>query len=221
MEFEGKKIFFDVDSYADSYQRKSVRACNAETGESFGDITLNMPQYTLDPDELILSPAQKDIIDEMVKSEYLVIMGEIQTYKGSYKTARLTQKFENEFGYAVGRWIKTDDLQYVLKVAAGHYKLVEARYAEDKYIICRDEVSIKDWLNDDGFYDEECVKIIKAYYSSVPDFEKAYENRNMREQVLAEMLFEETGYDLTDKWELVPDDIPTVESKLQKYMKDF
>ena len=32
-------------------------------------------------------------------------------------------------------WIKTDDMQYVKRVEDGKWKLVEARYAEGKYIL--------------------------------------------------------------------------------------
>ena len=113
-------------------------------------------------------------------------------------------------------WIKTDDMQYVNKIKGGVYKLVEARYAEDKYIVCCDEVIITNWLDSDRNYDSDTKEIITAYYESVEDFESKHLDLGYREQALAEMIFQETPYYETDKWEIVSMDI--VEEKLKEYM---
>lgn len=218
MKFHGKEIVFEVDEYADQFHRKVVSAYNILRTESYGDITLNLPHLTLDADELVLAPYQHDIIDEMVKNEYLVISGKIKTYAGYYKTARLTQKFEKEYGKAASRWQQTDERQYVRKISDGLYKLVEARHDTDRYIICMGDVSVKSWIESDGSYSDDCRKIISQYYSSVQNFEESYEDRDMREQVLAEILFEETCHTLTDRWEYVPDDLQAVQVKLVEYM---
>lgn len=119
---------------------------------------------------------------------------------------------------AASRWQQTDERQYVQKISDGLYKLVEARHDTDRYIICMGDVSIKDWIESDGSYSDDCRKIISQYYSSVQNFEESYEDRNMREQVLAEILFEETCHTLTDRWEYVPDDLQAVQEKLVDYM---
>ena len=117
----------------------------------------------------------------------------------------------------MSNWIKTDDLQYVKKIRNGVYKIAEARYAEDRYIVCRDKVIIANWLDSDGNYDSDCVEIIKVYYGSVDEFKEKWINSDMREQVLAEIIFEETPYDRTDKYELCTMEI--VEDKLQEFLR--
>lgn len=58
---------------------------------------------------------------------------------------------------------------------------------------------IRDWLdNDDGSYTDDCVEIIKTFYSSVEDYEQAAENADVGYQYLAEMIFEETAYEELD-----------------------
>lgn len=93
---------------------------------------------------------------------------------------------------------------------------MEARYAEDKYIVCKGKIVIKNWLDSDGNYDSDCVEVIKAYYESVDDFHKRWADLDMREHVLAEMIFEEMPYFTTDKYELCSEE--AVEEKLQEYI---
>lgn len=100
-------------------------------------------------------------------------------------------------------WIQTDDLQYVRQVEEYVYELAEARYIgpadKDSYLIVSGRIDIRDWLdNDDGSYTEDCVEIIKAFYSSIEDYEQAAENADVGYQYLAEMIFEETAYDELD-----------------------
>ena len=115
------------------------------------------------------------------------------------------------------KWIKTDDMQYINKIKNGLYKLVEARYAEDKYIVCCDEVIIANWLDSDGNYDSDTKEIITAYYESVEDFENRHLDLEYREQALAEMIFQETPYYRKDRYEIVY--MNAVEEKLKEYMK--
>ena len=116
----------------------------------------------------------------------------------------------------MSEWLQTDDLQYSQKIKEGIYRFAEARYAENKYIICKGEIIIKNWLDSDNEYDADCKTIIQAYYSSVDNFLETYPDAEIREQVLAEMLFEETAYRDTDKYEIVSMD--EVEEKLQAYL---
>lgn len=113
-------------------------------------------------------------------------------------------------------WIKTDDLQYVNHKKDGIYEIVEARYAEGRYIVCKGTVIISNWLDSDGNYDSDCARIITAYYDSVRDFTGRYLDEDTREQVLAEMIFEETAYWETDVYEIVSED--EVENKINEYM---
>ena len=116
----------------------------------------------------------------------------------------------------MSNWIKTDDLQYAKKIRNGVYEIAEARYAEDKYIVCRSKVIIANWLDSDGNYDSDCVEIIKTYYDSAENFEEMWSDMDTRELVLAEMIFEETPYDRTDKYELCSEE--AIEEKLQEYI---
>lgn len=99
-------------------------------------------------------------------------------------------------------WIQTDDLQYVRQVEEYVYELAEARYIgpadKDSYLIVSDRIHIRDWLDDDGSYADDCVEIIKAFYSSIEAYEQAAENADVGYQYLAEMIFEETAYDELD-----------------------
>lgn len=95
-------------------------------------------------------------------------------------------------------WEKTDDLQYVRKIEQGVYHIAEARYAEDKYLICNGTVTIGDYLDDTGNYDKECKSLICSFYSSVEAFCDNYKDIEVREWILAEMIFEERPYYETD-----------------------
>ena len=99
-------------------------------------------------------------------------------------------------------WIQTDDLQYVRQVEEYVYELAEARYIgpadKDSYLIVSDRIDIRDWLDDDGSYADDCVEIIKAFHSSIEAYEQAAKNADVGYQYLAEMIFEETAYDRLD-----------------------
>lgn len=98
----------------------------------------------------------------------------------------------------VGEWIKTDDLQYLRKTGQknGHgvYEVIEARCAEDDYVLCSGSISVCDYFDDDNSYNSYCTNVINSYYKSVENFENNYKDKETREQILAEMLFEETFY---------------------------
>lgn len=98
----------------------------------------------------------------------------------------------------IGEWIKTDDLQYLRKTGQenGHgvYEVIEARCAEDDYVLCSGTISVCDYFDDDNNYNSYCTNVINSYYESVENFESIYKDKETREQILAEMLFEETFY---------------------------
>ena len=91
----------------------------------------------------------------------------------------------------MSRWVKTDDMQYLLKRKDGVYVLTEAReIAHEQYCVCKGEVIIANWKDSDGKYDSDLVRIIESYYGTVDAFKKAYKEDAAREQSVAEMIFE-------------------------------
>ena len=61
------------------------------------DLTINIPQYSLDEGEAFLSADCPKLIAAMVKYGYLEITGKVKAKYGTYKVGRFTQKFVNEF----------------------------------------------------------------------------------------------------------------------------
>ena len=90
------EISFVVTTYADMFQRKAVLAYTSD-GECYGDITINLPKYSLDDGESFLSADCPELIDAMVKNGYLEITDEVKVNYGIYKVGRFTQKFIDEF----------------------------------------------------------------------------------------------------------------------------
>lgn len=87
---------FEVTTYADMFHRKAVLAYTSD-GEYYGDVTINIPQYSLDDGESFLNADCPDLITAMVENEYLEITGKVKVNYGSYKVGRFTQKFIDEF----------------------------------------------------------------------------------------------------------------------------
>ena len=82
---------FVVTTYADMFHRKAVLAYTSD-GECYGDVTINIPQYSLDEGEDC-----PDLIDAMVENGYLEITDEVKVNYGTYKVGKFTQKFIDEF----------------------------------------------------------------------------------------------------------------------------
>lgn len=87
---------FVVTTYADMFQRKAVIAYTSDR-ECYGDVTINIPQYSLDDGESFLSADCPDLIDAMVENGYLEITDEVKVNYGTYKVGKFTQKFIDEF----------------------------------------------------------------------------------------------------------------------------
>ena len=117
----------------------------------------------------------------------------------------------------MSEWIKTDDLQYIKKKKDGIYTIVEARCVGNVYVVLRGEVIIANWLDSDKNYNSDCKKIIESYYGSVTYFEANYSDEEFREQVLAELIFEEVLNWDEDFYEIVTEN--EVEQKLEEYKK--
>ena len=90
-------------------------------------------------------------------------------------------------------WIKTDDNQYLKKIKNGVYKLVQTtELPNNEYNVCANTIMIENWKDSDGMYDNDCKFIIQSYYESLERFESEYPDPEVREQILAEMIFEST-----------------------------
>lgn len=87
---------FVITTYTDMFERKAVLAYTSN-GECYGDVTINIPQYSLDEGESFLSADCPNLIDAMVENGYLEITDEVKVNYGIYKVGRFTQKFIDEF----------------------------------------------------------------------------------------------------------------------------
>lgn len=96
MKVNGYEIEFEVTTYADMFQRKAVLAKKSD-GEYYGDVTINIPQYSLDEGESFLSADCPKLIAAMVETGYLEITDTVKVNYGTYKVGRFTQKFIDEF----------------------------------------------------------------------------------------------------------------------------
>lgn len=103
MKVKDYDITFITDTYADMFQRKAVIAIVAsgnEKGEIYGDVTINIPQYSLfeeDGEDAFLSADCPELIKVMIENGYLEIVREAKVNYGTYKVGRFTQKFVDEF----------------------------------------------------------------------------------------------------------------------------
>ena len=77
-------------------ERKAVLAYTSD-GEYYGDVTINIPQYSLDEGESFLSADCPELIKAMVENGYIEITDEIRVNYGTYKVGKFTQKFVDEF----------------------------------------------------------------------------------------------------------------------------
>lgn len=97
MRVDDYNVIFEVTTYADMFKRKAVLAIEKETGELYADVTINLPQYSLDEGESFLSADCPELIKAMIENGYLEIVGDIQVSFGRYKIGKFTQKFIDEF----------------------------------------------------------------------------------------------------------------------------
>lgn len=87
-------IHFVKDTYADMFQRIYIGAATEE--ELWGDVTINIPQYSLDEDEIFCSNNNHELIKEMIKQGYLKFMYELSVKMGTYKVCKVTDKLKAE-----------------------------------------------------------------------------------------------------------------------------
>ena len=92
-------------------------------------------------------------------------------------------------------WEKTDDMQYLRYLGNRTFELIEANYCEDKYVISEAEViDLAEYVNPDGTYTKEASSIIASYYHNDESFNSSWLDKYMRDQVLAEMIYESTSH---------------------------
>ena len=98
MKVNGTEITFITDTYADMFHRKAVIAVKKKSGRYYGDITINIPYYSLDDGECFLGNDCPKLISEMVKCGYLEIVDQIKVNMSTYNIGRFTERFQREFG---------------------------------------------------------------------------------------------------------------------------
>lgn len=147
--------------------------------------------------------------------EDMAPLNDCQDYEWDFVNGSIKNAYEEIL--ARHGWIKTDDTQYLKKLRAGVYKLVQSTELPDgNYSVFTNTIVIANWKDSDGLYDADCRSIIKSYYGSIEEFEDKYPALERREQVLAEMLFESTcSYD-SEETETVNDKL-----KAQKVIDKF
>lgn len=112
MKVNGEKITkFEVTTYADMFHRKAVLAYTSD-GECYGDVTINIPELSLDKGESFLNSKSPNLIKAMVESGYLEITGEVKVNYGTYKIGKFTQKFIDEFERVKDENESLDNLKY-------------------------------------------------------------------------------------------------------------
>ena len=147
--------------------------------------------------------------------EDMATLNDCQDYEWDFINGSIKDAYEEIL--ARRGWIKTDDTQYLKKLRAGVYKLVQSTELPDgNYSVFTNTIVIANWMDSDGMYDANCRSIMKFYYGSIEKFEDKYPDPEHREQVLAEMLFESTcSYD-SEETETVNDKL-----KAQKVIDKF
>ena len=104
-------------------------------------------------------------------------------------------------------WFNTDDLQRCRYLGYHRWHLIEANYADGKYLLSEDMVVDMtpggEWIKEDGSMTDRMQSIFESYYSNPDDFD--YTDPETREQIMAEMVYEQTsmlfnaeGYGLFD-----------------------
>lgn len=162
------------------------------------------------------SPSNKENLSTGIQEGDIVLSSWIQAYSCAFISEceyrgidpqpfldnyKLIEKKANEMAHS---WVKSDDFQYIKHIAYGAYNCIEARpvdFGTDNYLLCQSVVNIYDYMNADGSYDEDGIEIIKTYYDKVEDFN--YEDKDFKNQVFAEMVFEETSYSDCDNFRML------------------
>lgn len=147
--------------------------------------------------------------------EDMATLNDCQDYEWDFINGSIKDAYEEIL--ARRGWNKTDDTQYLKKLRAGVYKLVQSTELPDgNYSVFTNTIVIANWMDSDGMYDANCRSIMKSYYGSIEKFEDKYPDPEHREQVLAEMFFESTcSYD-SEEMETVNDKL-----KAQKVIDKF
>lgn len=152
--------------------------------------------WTKDDVRGVIEESGHELTEELLNQtlndmEDMATLNDCQDYEWNFINGSIKDAHEEIL--ARHGWIKTDDTQYLKKLRAGVYKLVQsAELPDGNYNICTNTIVIANWMDSDGLYDADCRSILKSYYGSLEEFEDAYPDPEHREQVLAEMLFEST-----------------------------
>lgn len=115
-------------------------------------------------------------------------------------------------------WIRSDDDQYVRKISDDIYDVVEIRRiitdGKKEYIVCEGAVDVSEYYQN-GIYDPCLDTILMMYYGDIATFESIYKG-DERLQVIAEMVFETTDYQDSDRYQIVSEE--DVSPTLSKFL---
>ncbi len=112
------------------------------------------------------------------------------------------------------KFIRTDDMQLLRKVKDGVFELCEFSNSGDDYLFSYDKIIIANWKDSDSEWDSDAISIIKSYYKSLDDLRKSVSSKEEEEQIVAEMLFEQTSQ--------LGHDMPVMtEAEAEKYLDDI
>ncbi|MBO5551450.1 MAG: hypothetical protein J5966_05775 [Lachnospiraceae bacterium] len=179
--------------------------------EKYGriEVTADSVEEAVSIAEEMLSRMSVSEMEEL--AEYLADSEEID-HEGVITDASGNPVDEDETGTVQaeepGEWINTDDMQRCRFLEGRTYQLIEANSVDDGYLISDDMVVDMTpgglWIDSDGNMTAEMQGIFNVYYPNPEDFK--YEDSKDREQILAELVYEQTsslrneeGYGLMDE----------------------
>lgn len=93
---DGTELTFKETTYADMFEHRAILAFEKETGELYGDVTINLPGYMLEDNRVFLTADSPILIQEMINQGYLRIHGYVPYNYGTYQIGEFLQKFEDE-----------------------------------------------------------------------------------------------------------------------------
>lgn len=134
MKVDKYNVTFIVTTYEN--RRKAVAAITTVEGQEgnlYEEITINIPQYPLEDEEVFLNPGSLKLIEIMIKKGYLEIVDEIIIEDSLHKIGRFTQKFIDEYERVKDENERLRD--YLIGCIESDEDLVELGYHENEKFI--------------------------------------------------------------------------------------
>lgn len=98
-------ISFFKSNYSDMFKRIYIAAYTDE--EFWGDVTINIPQFSLENNEVFCSNNSPELITEMINQGYLKYKYSVDINMGTYKVCEITNKLKEELkeeNYGKYKW---------------------------------------------------------------------------------------------------------------------